>query len=211
MLRFVVTGFGKFESVNSNPTEWLVENLPEYLRDRGNDNCPVICAVLRVAVSDVDEWLAATAEKVKALYPEDIVVWLHLGVHAQRSFLALEQQAINCANFERDENGCKMKNERIEASNKLPITACLRTDIDVDGLLGGLLKCGFQVELSEDAGRMLCNWIYFRSLRLAKEVDHNKWHSLFVHVPLFTHISKQDQLKFLEITMDSISEQLVAV
>ncbi|CAD7698130.1 unnamed protein product [Ostreobium quekettii] len=209
VVRFVVTGFGRFSGVASNPTEWLVDNLPEYTR--GRQSGPNICAVLRVAASDVDKWLEATGERIKELYPEDVVVWLHLGVDPGGKCLAIEQQAINCATFiNPDEDGCTFINRSIDESNGLSTDAHLCTDIDVKSLLDELQQRGFMATCSEDAGRFVCNWIYFKSLRQAMMAGNGKWHSLFIHVPYFSRVPEKVQMEFVSTVMDSIAEQLAS-
>lgn len=46
---------------------------------------------------------------------------------------------------------------------------------------------------SDDAGRFVCNYVYYQSLRFAEE---HRMKSLFVHFPLFSTISEDTQMKF---------------
>ena len=56
-----------------------------------------------------------------------------------------------------------------------------------------LAKKGYNVMRSEDAGRFVCNYIYYHSLRFAEQ---NGIKSLFVHVPLFLTIDEETQMQF---------------
>lgn len=47
---------------------------------------------------------------------------------------------------------------------------------------------------SDDAGRFVCNYVYYHSLRYAEE---NSIKSLFVHVPLFLTIDEETQMQFI--------------
>lgn len=47
---------------------------------------------------------------------------------------------------------------------------------------------------SDDAGRFVCNYVYYHSLRFAEQ---NMMKSLFVHVPLFLTIDEETQMQFV--------------
>lgn len=46
---------------------------------------------------------------------------------------------------------------------------------------------------SDNAGRFVCNYVYYHSLRFAEE---NEIKSIFVHVPLFLTIDEESQMQF---------------
>jgi pyrrolidone-carboxylate peptidase len=50
--------------------------------------------------------------------------------------------------------------------------------------------------ISEDAGRFLCNYIYYKSLDYCKEKAEEQIHSLFVHVPSHETIPVDQQIIF---------------
>jgi len=56
-----------------------------------------------------------------------------------------------------------------------------------------LAEKGYEVMPSDDAGRFVCNYVYYHSLRFAEQ---NGIKSLFVHVPLFLAINEETQMKF---------------
>ena len=60
--------------------------------------------------------------------------------------------------------------------------------------MGALAKEGFDVMESYDAGRFVCNYVYYQSLRHALNYGTK---SLFVHVPLFLIIDQERQLQFV--------------
>lgn len=60
--------------------------------------------------------------------------------------------------------------------------------------MSALSKEGFDVMESYDAGRFVCNYVYYHSLRQAQK---NGVKSLFVHVPLFMVINQERQLQFI--------------
>ena len=82
------------------------------------------------------------------------------------------------------------------------------TDAELQsGISFALQMQGFKVRQSDDAGRYLCNYLYYLSLRdrdagdkRAVAAGHGRRRhtdSLFVHVPPFEHIEKEKQVKFL--------------
>ena len=59
---------------------------------------------------------------------------------------------------------------------------------------------------SYSAGRFICNWMYFRSLRQAQLLEQPNWYSVFVHVPPFHRIPKDQQLNTIASMMQVIGE-----
>lgn len=53
---------------------------------------------------------------------------------------------------------------------------------------------GFDVMTSDDAGRFVCNYVYYHSLRFSEK---NGTKSVFVHVPLFSTINAETQMQFV--------------
>eukprot|EP01026_Neomeris_dumetosa_P077753 TRINITY_DN8398_c0_g1_i2.p4 TRINITY_DN8398_c0_g1~~TRINITY_DN8398_c0_g1_i2.p4 ORF type:complete len:104 (-),score=9.74 TRINITY_DN8398_c0_g1_i2:116-427(-) len=50
----------------------------------------------------------------------------------------------------------------------------------------------FDINLSDDAGKFVCNWTYYLSLTDSLQFP-GKWHSLFVHVPSLEKESLEEQ------------------
>lgn len=70
----------------------------------------------------------------------------------------------------------------------------LQTTLPVHEIVSGLSKEGYDVVESYDAGRFVCNYVYYHSLRHS---HMNGVKSLFVHVPLFSVINQEHQLQFM--------------
>uniref|UniRef100_A0A0D9VUC9 Pyrrolidone-carboxylate peptidase n=1 Tax=Leersia perrieri TaxID=77586 RepID=A0A0D9VUC9_9ORYZ len=68
------------------------------------------------------------------------------------------------------------------------------TTLPVNEVNKSLQQMGFDVAPSDDAGRFVCNYVYYQSLRFAEQ---NGIKSLFVHFPLFTTISEEVQMNFV--------------
>ena len=78
----------------------------------------------------------------------------------------------------------------------------LQTLIPVKELNDALIKRGFNVAPSDDAGRFVCNYVYYHSLRFA---EVNQIRSLFVHVPLFLTIDEDTQMEFAAALLEEIA------
>ena len=74
------------------------------------------------------------------------------------------------------------------------ISSTLQTDLPVARLVDTLSGEGYKVMVSNDAGRFVCNYVYYRSLYHAS-IHGTK--SLFVHVPMFNKIDEKTQLQFI--------------
>ena len=68
-----------------------------------------------------------------------------------------------------------------------------QTSLPVNEIVNGLAKMGYDVMPSDDAGRFVCNYVYYHSLRFAEQ---RRIKSLFVHVPLFLTIDEDSQMQF---------------
>jgi len=134
---------------------------------------------------------------------DPINVWVHFGVDSKATEFRLENRAANDASFRiPDQKGWQPQGEAIVKG--APVSLC--TTLPIDHLVSRLsapsspvadVKCPSDTSLvgttkaaaagkavpvrrSEDAGRFVCNWIYYQSLwRSANSTTQ----SLFVHVP----------------------------
>jgi pyroglutamyl-peptidase len=176
-IEFNLTGFGEFYGVKHNPTTTLMESLEAYLEEHPlqpvNQALAVVnsCSVLEVSGVGSRQQLneicrkivEASAQDANAKHPR-VCVLLHFGVDTSASCFHLEQQAYNEANFRvPDQRGWTPAHEPI--MSHIPNTRLIfRTDLPLHVLHAALQAKGHQVELSQDPGRYLCNWIYCNSL-----------------------------------------------
>ncbi|XP_077218117.1 peptidase C15, pyroglutamyl peptidase I-like protein isoform X2 [Tasmannia lanceolata] len=73
------------------------------------------------------------------------------------------------------------------------ISRTRETSLPVNEITKALAKMGYEVMSSDDAGRFVCNYVYYHSLRFAEQHGIK---SLFVHVPLFLTIDEETQMQF---------------
>ncbi|KAK3017118.1 hypothetical protein RJ639_006968, partial [Escallonia herrerae] len=157
-----------------------------------------------------------------AVNPTEII--LHLGLNSGVLKFSIERQAVNEATFRCpdelgwqpqvymllccDNNVCLLK-FRSNVKNDI-FTLQQSPILPGDGgiaqarekILQILRNGGHKVMISDDAGRFVCNYVYYHSLRFAEEKGHE---SLFVHVPLFSSINEEAQMKFTAALLEAIA------
>ncbi|CAN1219338.1 Pyrrolidone-carboxylate peptidase [Linum perenne] len=205
-----VTGFKRFHGVSENPTETIVCNLEEYMGKNGMPKGLVLgsCHVLETAGQGAVAPLYQTLQS--AIPPKDAndsgrVVWVHFGVNSGATKFALENQAVNEATFRcPDEMGWKPQKHPIVPSDG-EISKVRETGLPVVEITKALTEKGYEVMTSDDAGRFVCNYVYYHSLRFAQQ---NGTNSLFVHVPLFLTIDEDTQMRFAASLLEVLASSL---
>ncbi|KAL2325618.1 hypothetical protein Fmac_024676 [Flemingia macrophylla] len=194
-----VTGFKKFHGVSENPTETIANNLIEYLNKECFPKNLVIggCYILDTAGQGAllplyQTLQSAITSKESESSTSNKIIWLHFGVNSGATRFAIERQAVNEATFRcHDEMGWKPQKEPIVPSDGA-ITSIRETTLPVEEITKALANKGYDVSTSDDAGRFVCNYVYYHSLRFAEQ---NGTKSLFVHVPLFSTINEETQMQ----------------
>ncbi|KAJ8771834.1 hypothetical protein K2173_027011 [Erythroxylum novogranatense] len=195
-----ITGFKKFHGVSENPTETIVSNLKEYMKKKGLPKGLILgsCSVLDTAGQGALLPLYQTLQSAISTNdseskPSGETIWVHFGVNSGATKFAVEQQAVNEATFRcPDEMGWKPQKVAIIPSDG-ELSRVRKTALPVEEITTALVKKGYEVMTSDDAGRFVCNYVYYHSLRF---VEQNGMKSLFVHVPLFLTINEETQMQF---------------
>ncbi|XP_057495679.1 uncharacterized protein LOC130780679 [Actinidia eriantha] len=193
------------------------------LEVRGQHKAPPKCALLRF---DVQPWckignlkILVTAGDgalpmlynimesgvVKGNANNEQVVWLHLGVNSGAVKFAIERQAANEATFRCPEEFGWQPQQLPIIHEDGGISRTRETSCSVEAILRFLKKKGFDVTVSDDAGRFVCNYVYYHSLRFAQQRGHK---SLFVHVPLFSRIDEETQMQFAAALLEAIHQHV---
>ncbi|OVA16696.1 Peptidase C15 [Macleaya cordata] len=195
-----VTGFKKFHGVAENPTETIVGNLKEFVKKKGLPKGLVLgsCNVLETAGQGAllplyQVLQSAITRPNSESSNSGQVIWLHFGVNSGATRFAIERQAVNEATFRcPDELGWKPQKVPIFPDDG-GVSRTRQTTLPADEITKTLAKMGYEVITSNDAGRFVCNFVYYHSLRFAEQYGIK---SLFVHVPLFLTIDEETQMKF---------------
>lgn len=232
---FIVTGFGPFNGVPDNPTSILVKELPDYLQQSSSDipdgdmlSACTETMIIETSAEAVRQEIESLCQKLEP-YPSAIV--LHLGVDASSKRFHLEKCAYNDATFRvPDEKGYQPTREPVVETCDLGTT--LLTSFDVPSLVAMMnetvstnLEGPPLANPSTDPGRFVCNYIYCASMNAfqcakiengqeeempASECDdapRPRVQSLFLHVPPFEAIPKEEQLIFVTRLMSALYQQ----
>jgi len=204
-----VTGFKKFHGVSENPTETIVNNLQEYVKIKGLPKGVTLgsCTILETAGQGAVVPLYQALQTSLSRKDSDSsnsgkIIWVHFGVNSGATRFAIERQAYNEATFRcADEMGWKPQKVAIVPADG-PISRTRETSLPVEAITLSLAKMGFRVMTSDDAGRFVCNYVYYHSLRFAEQ---NGILSLFVHVPSFSTINEETQMQFAASLLDVVA------
>lgn len=180
--RILVTGFGPFGHHNVNASWVAVGELERLWEQRGAElgGHTLFTRQIPVAYEYVSENLPKIYEECR---PD---LCIHVGVSPYTN-LKLERRGQNTAYMHPDIHGKSPSGCRcVEAG---PDAIATRFDLDrVCRSLSGLQGGGVSFGVSEDAGRYLCDFIYYRSLHL------DKCPVVFLHVPALNQPYSKEQL-----------------
>jgi pyroglutamyl-peptidase len=169
--RIAVTGFGPFPGVPFNVSGMLAEHLAETAPQR----VEVFSAVLPV------EWGRAAAEArrlIKEARPHAI---LHFGVSARAQGFVIETRAVNLTSPSADHANAVPSGHRVRHGSAPVITA----PIPADRMARRLRLAGIAAAVSSDAGRYLCNAVFYETLAHVRRMRRPPV-AAFIHIPALT-------------------------
>ncbi|GAB9476199.1 hypothetical protein Gpo141_00013268 [Globisporangium polare] len=194
-----LTGFGKFGDIVDNPTTFIVREIA----DDANVTEALVLEVSAVGSLDLLAPLRKKAEEANRP-----CIFLHLGVAAKTAQFALETFGYNLADFRiPDERGWVASKEIIATDEG----EALKTVLPLEDLRATLEKEHPKTRISTDPGRYICNYVYFHSLQWVKaqkdaSEDQPEHRALFLHVPEFSEISKDEQVRFVRRLVALVAE-----
>ena len=181
----ILTGFGTFGDLASNPSEKLINSLKSELQDELYQ-----LFVLPVSYSYCSDWS-------KVHISESTSLVIHFGVSAKSEVIQLETTGRNVIGTTKDIDGSIPGIKVIEHG---PDT--IQTELDLDRVCKELQKNCFKCELSDNAGDYLCNYILYKSLTIAPGK------SLFVHIPPEEKISIEELKRFTLALIRNLLDQV---
>ena len=167
----LVTGFGAFPGVEANPTQRLAQQLDG-----------MTLGSLRVSAHVLDVSFARAPMQLLALveagWPRFLV---HFGVATTADRIRIETRAVNLAAPEvQDVDDLQPENTPVHGA--FPLGQHLPTNVPAQELVDHLNATGLPTRLSDDAGRYVCNALYFHSLAHLQQAGVQA-PCLFVHLP----------------------------
>ncbi|PTW55778.1 pyroglutamyl-peptidase [Breoghania corrubedonensis] len=162
----LVTGFGTFPGVATNPSEALIERLRANPPELASPFHAVFC-VLPVIWTMLEEDLP----RLYATHAPDAII--HFGVAGRRRMISIETRARNIASTQRaDAAGFCYPHKLLDPDGP----RCRPATVPAGTLIEAVHKAGLPVRTSRDAGDYVCNATLWSSLAAG-------FASTFVHVP----------------------------
>lgn len=183
----LLTGFTPFGTHLINPSELIVQ----HLQGSRIDNFCIVGQVLPVVLQSLAEQIQ------QLLFEHQPSAVLSLGLAANTGMIRLERLAVNCADFELPDNaGLQCRNQPLFAGG----VAGLRSTLKFTEIQQVLLAQDFATELSDDAGRYLCNAALYYFLQYSTVPCG------FVHLPPLDHSNwtLQRQINAVQIMLDQM-------
>jgi pyroglutamyl-peptidase len=167
--RILVTGFKKFLKNEINPTEVIVSDLIREGRDG-----KIIDVIYREAEETLNPEFLSSFDCV-----------LSFGLASSRKEITVEKYAYNKLNTKVKDNAGAFKADGVAVEGG---EERLMSKLKPEGLVSLLNESGLQSSLSTNPGNYLCDFVYYRALKL-KEGS-----ALFIHFPQFSSQWSEEKL-----------------
>ncbi len=190
-MRGIISGFNSFGHHEHNPTQELVEGLPDTVEVDGNR----IILDRVVLDSCCDGAWEALRKLMQEGSPEPAFV-IMTGFAENRTVITLERFALNIQDYRiADNGGHQWQDRRLDESGP----EALRTRISLLELCDELRSGGALCDISNHAGTFLCNEVFYQALRWL-ELRQLPLHALFVHFP--PPLAYTGQLSYQQVVLD---------
>lgn len=188
-MNILMTGFEPFGEHNLNPSQLLIEALPDKFQD----------SVLIKDVLPVHHDLAPRklTELLNVHQPDAVIAF---GLAAGRAKISLERIAINLMDFSIADNaGMTVKNQPINESGPAAYFSTLPLSV----MFTELNAAGFPAELSLTAGAYLCNQVFYT---LMHELTRQNLSipAGFVHLPALPELAAKSEKQVPSMSLDQI-------
>jgi pyroglutamyl-peptidase len=170
-IKVLVTGFGPFPGMYSNPSSSLMS----WIEQRSNQLTPEVqleTVIIPTCWSEVDRFTSRTLADI------DPDIALHFGVHSCSKIIRIEQLARNCTSTQADAMG-KTATRTCVVGGAPQI---LKSTLSTKKLVTKLVKRKLPAQCSSNAGRYLCNALLFASLNQEK-LRSTPRQTGFIHIP----------------------------
>ena len=184
-----MTGYGDFKEVVDNPSWRAVSTLENELMIDGVV-VKIVKRKFRVAWQDIHDFY--WADDMEGGFAEVCrkhgcmpLMCLHCGIDGQSEKIKLERFAYNSAAAVYDIDNKLPKCSEIDDAREGDFR--LTTMLPLTSLCEKLSETNEGVIVSDDAGRYLCNYVYYNAMWKCEQLK-SRCNVLFVHVPKETHI-----------------------
>lgn len=176
-VRVLVTGFGPFPGAPHNASASLVTALAQSAQIHGIE---LFAEVIPVMWADAGK---AAREAIARVEPHAV---LHFGVSKRATGFEIETRAFNASGPKQDHAGVVRPSRPLDRSGMRVLFATMPPAI----LLRALRRGGFPAQLSRNAGRYLCNAVFYWSL---SDAGSSGRLVSFIHIPALAPDAKAGQ------------------
>lgn len=181
----IITGFGPFGDLSSNPSEKLINSLKSELQDE-----LYRLFVLPVSYDYCSSWSENNISQKTSLL-------IHFGVSVKSETILLERTGRNIIGSSSDIDGESPERKILDEEVDV-----IQSGLDLISVKSEMNSNGFDCDISDNAGDYLCNFILFKSLRVAQD------RTLFVHVPPEKELSIEELKTFTLELLRSLQDQV---
>jgi len=168
-MRVLVTGFEPFGKIPLNPSQMLVEKLPESLFK----TIEIVRAILPVDKDRAPDLLLA---EMQTHQPDAVLAF---GLASGRPKVSLEQVALNLMDFRIPDNTGKTVADQAVVEGG---PAAYFTTLPIHAIAEALKTSGIPAEISLTAGAFLCNQVFYTMMH-AIAVQRLTMAAGFIHLP----------------------------
>jgi pyroglutamyl-peptidase len=168
-VRVLVTGFGPFPGIPYNASASLVRGLADAAPAPGLEIATVIIPVVWASARE------AAREAAAQFAPHAI---LHFGVAKRAAGFEVEARAFNRSGLKEDHAGIVRASRPLVRAGR----PALSSTLPAAALVRALRKNGYPATVSRDAGRYLCNALFYWSLNDSEAKGRLVG---FIHMPAF--------------------------
>lgn len=199
MATALVTGFGPFPGALVNPTERIVRHLARMPSSRLR-RYRIATHVFNTSYSAVDRDLPRLIAKHR---PRIVIL---LGLAANTPYLRIETLAHN-----------DISREHVDAMGSIPgdgairpaRASALRGRAPFMRLVNAARAAGMKAQRSQDAGRYVCNYVYWRTIEASRKLGGPE-RVVFVHVPELPSGKNPDGLRGLNLLVRAAQAVILA-
>jgi pyroglutamyl-peptidase len=170
MAAVLITGFGPFPGAPVNPTRQIVRNLARTKRLAGHRLAAHVFATSYAAVDrDLPRLIAQHRPRALIMF----------GLAANTPHIRIETMAHNeITRAQADVTGKRPKDAAIRPARAMS----RRGRASFAQLVSAARAAGFKAQISQDPGRYVCNYVYWRAIEAAQKPG-GPTQVVFVHVP----------------------------
>src|SRR5205085_2069657 len=180
MTRVLITGFGRFPGAPFNPSRPLALALAKRRR-------PAFAGVHRAVHIFETSYTAVDRDLPKLLTQHKPDIVLMFGLAARTPFVRIEMRARNAVSILFPDVTGHRPTSRAIAAGKPDASGTAH----FTRLLGAARASGTRSRLSRDAGRYLCNYVYWRAL----EASRSGTLAQFIHIPVVSNARRRPGAK----------------